>query len=216
MAFSFEFCMSVLTKIAAAVGHQVLGPLLVVVLLLLRRRWLMVPIIAEAVLRPVLMGVVLMLGHRVVLLRMMVVMLMVALMGGWHGIVHITAAIYIGVRVAGRWWGGHYTRHARTDCTTQTANRHHHRVDCSGASWAWSSGAQWWAMWHSCRNCHNAVCSGIWAGWVVCWWFGEEWFECQRLHGSDVWAWSWTAFSFAQRVNRRAVDMRPTRLAVDY
>lgn len=128
MAFSFEFCMSVLTKIAAAVGHQVLGPLLVVVVLLLRRRWLMVPIIAEAVLRPVLMGVVLMLGHRVVLLRMMVVMLMVALMGGWHGIVHITAAIYIGVRVAGRWWGGHYTRHARTDCTTQTHNTTTHNT----------------------------------------------------------------------------------------
>lgn len=31
--------------------------------------------------------------------------------------------LYWGSR-SGRWWGGHYTRHARTDSTTQPANAH--------------------------------------------------------------------------------------------
>jgi len=101
--------MRVLTKIAAAVGHLILSPLLVV--LLLRRRWLMVPIIAEAILRGVLVGVVLILvvvlmlmvgqlGVVQAMLTMLAVLKVMALMGGGHGIVHVAAAIQIGIRIA--------------------------------------------------------------------------------------------------------------------
>jgi len=134
--------MRVLTKIAAAVGHLILSPLLVV--LLLRRRWLMVPIIAEAILRGVLVGVVLILvvvlmlmvgqlGVVQAMLTMLAVLKVMALMGGGHGIVHVAAAIQIGIRIARRWWGGHYTgtrppstTHYRSSTTTvSTAVGHH-------------------------------------------------------------------------------------------
>lgn len=105
------FFKSVLTKVAATVGQKGLGPLLVVLLVEVLLR-LMVPIIAEAILRRgILVGVVLMLVlvlKVVVLLEVLLLLLLLMVVGG-HGVVHITTAIQIGIRVAWGWWSWHYT-----------------------------------------------------------------------------------------------------------